>query len=191
MSNIPNSNTKNTSHNNTISQYVIVNDAEKAIKFYQDVFKAKEFFRLEHEDNGQKLVDHCELLIGNSILMLSDERSMHTKTNYIRTGNYPVTLGIYVKDVDQSVDMAVKYGSKIDEPIVNTYWGDRMGSIIDPFGIKWGISTRIEDITYEEIARRHQMYIEKFKTTQQGGMDQYREKYLKYKKKYLDTKNNR
>jgi PhnB protein len=177
-------------HHHTISQYIIVNDAKKAIEFYKIIFNAKELFKLEHDD----MVDYCELLIGDSVLMLSDEKSMLDGKNTIKTGNYPVSIGINVPDVDAVFKKAIEFGSQIDEPLQNTYWGHRMASIIDPFGIKFGISTHIENVGYDEIARRHKEFVKSMKTSQTvkvGGNNSDYKNYMKYKTKYLSLKRNR
>ena len=172
-----------------IAPYLIVKNAEQAIKFYQELFDAKELFRLE----GNGKIHHAELAIKNTVVMLADEMpewGMKATTN---PACNPVSLGLYVDDVDKTIEKARNMGAIIENPPKTEYYGLRMSSIIDPYGIRWGISKRVKKVSNEETKQMHQQLIKQMNQmnqmneSQQGGYDY--KKYIKYKKKYLSLKN--
>lgn len=137
----------------TLTPYLTVKDAGRAIEFYKRAFGAEELFRMP-TPNGK--VAHAELRIGDSIFMLSDECPQMGSFAPTTAGGAPVKLHLYVENVDAVFNRAVQSGAQAAMPPNNMFWGDRMAKITDPFGHSWGIATHIEDVTPEECARRAQ-----------------------------------
>ncbi|QSX76188.1 VOC family protein [Lysobacter arenosi] len=139
----------------SITPSVVVNDAAKALEFYHNAFDAKETYRLPM--NGK--IGHAELQIGDSRLMLSDEwpewDALGPKTRGGATGSFM----IYVPDADAAVEKAVKAGAKVIQPVENQFWGDRVGTVEDPFGHKWMLGTHVEDISDDEMKRRGEEWV--------------------------------
>ena len=137
----------------SVTPYLIVKDAGKAIEYYKKVFGATELFRMD-APNGK--VGHAELQIGNARIMLADENpSMgqgHASAATI--GASPVSLYLYLPDVDRVVDRAVAEGAKILKPVQDQFYGDRSGFIQDPFGHLWGVATHVEDVSPQEMETR-------------------------------------
>jgi PhnB protein len=130
---------------------LIVNNSVKAIEFYKQVFGAKKrsIFNLP---DGSTL--HAELLIGDSILMLSDEfPDMNAFSPLSPKGGTSASLLLYVDDVDTVFNKAVSAGSKVTMPLQDAFWGDRAGGIVDPFGHNWLIATHIKDMPQEELEK--------------------------------------
>lgn len=140
---------------NTITPYLIIKDAARAIDYYKKVFGATEIMRMPTPDGK---VGHAELKIGDSHFMLADENpSMgqgHTSAATI--GASPVSLYVYVPEVDKIFDRAVAEGAKVLKPVENQFYGDRSGFLQDPFGHLWGVATHVEDVSADEMKRRMQ-----------------------------------
>ncbi len=134
-----------------LTPYLIVNGAARAIEFYHQVFGAIEVFRLA--DPAGK-VGHAELLINDSRIMLADEFPEMGARGPGSIGGSPVQMMLYVNDVDATVTKAVDAGSTLVRPIKDQFYGDRSGSLEDPFGHHWTIATHIEDVSPDEMARR-------------------------------------
>ena len=134
----------------SVTPYLIVDDAVAALDFYRNALGAQEVFRLPMGDK----IGHAEIRIGDSMLMLSDEWPDMDAYGPKRRGGATATFVIYVPDVDASFDRAVKAGAKVDRPVENQAWGDRMGTVIDPFGHKWSLATHVEDVDPDELKRR-------------------------------------
>lgn len=134
----------------TVTAYLIVNDAAKAIDFYRDAFGATELFRLPF---GDKL-GHAEITIGDTHIMLADEFPDMNALSPTTRGGPTASFMIYVEDADAAVARAIKAGAKEDRPVTNQFWGDRTGSVVDPFGHKWSLATHIEDVPPDEMERR-------------------------------------
>ncbi len=134
----------------SLTPYLIVKNAREAIEFYRDVFGATELYRMDGPNNK---IGHCELQIGDSRIMLADE---FPDMNSIApsSGGQSFSLVLYVKNVDQVFERAVAKGSVVIQPLENKFYGDRMGTIQDPFGHSWNIGMHVEDVTPEEINRR-------------------------------------
>jgi len=131
--------------------YLVVRGAARALDFYQQAFGASERLRLEMPGG---LIGHAEIQIGDSVLMLADEfPAMGFLGPEACQGN-PVSLHVYVTDVDAVVARSVRLGAKVLRPVQNQFYGDRSGMITDPFGHVWNIATHVEDVTPEEINRR-------------------------------------
>jgi PhnB protein len=134
-----------------LNPYLIVDGAEKAIEFYQAVFGAKERMRLDAP--GGK-IGHAELEIGGSLIMLADEFPQMDAFAPAKFGGSPISLQIYVEDVDAVVGRAVAAGARLLRPVQNQFYGDRSATIEDPFGHRWHVATHVEDVAVDEIARR-------------------------------------
>jgi PhnB protein len=136
-----------------VSPYLVVDDGAKAIDFYTQVLGATERMRMPAP--GGK-VGHAEVQFGDSVVMLADEFPEMGAVSPKTVGGTPVTLGLYVEDVDRTFDAAVQAGAKALRPVENQFYGDRSGQIEDPFGHRWSISTHIEDVPPDEMAKRAQ-----------------------------------
>jgi PhnB protein len=135
----------------TLTAYLAVDDATAAIDFYKKAFGAKERVRMDAPDGK---VGHAELEIGDSLIMLSDPfPQTHTKPPK-ELGGTSAGLFMYSEDVDAAVQKAVDAGATVEMEVEDMFWGDRFGSVLDPFGHLWSISTHVEDLSPEEIAER-------------------------------------
>lgn len=134
----------------SVTPYLIVDDAKAALDFYRDALGAEEVYRLPMGDK----IGHAEIRIGDSMLMLSDEWPDMDAFGPKQRGGATTTFVIYVPDADKAFDHAVKAGAKVDRPLENQAWGDRMGTVVDPFGHKWSLATHVEDVSPEELKRR-------------------------------------
>jgi PhnB protein len=130
---------------------LVVNDAAAALDFYKRAFNAEEVMRLPTPDGK---IGHAEIKIGDSHVMLADEFPQWGRVGPKALGNTPVSLMIYVEDVDARFQQAVNAGATVLRPVVNQFYGDRSGSLEDPFGHQWTIGTHVEDVPNDEIARR-------------------------------------
>ena len=135
----------------TITPHLVVRNATKALEFYQKAFGA-EVKSVHHTPKG--MVMHAELKIGDSKLMLADEFPEMGSKAPESLGGSPVILNIYVEDVDSLFNRAVSAGAKVTMPLANQFWGDRYGSVVDPFGHHWALGTHVEDVAPEELERR-------------------------------------
>jgi PhnB protein len=135
----------------TVTPYLICAGAAKAIDYYKQAFGAKE--RARHEMPGG-VIGHAEVEIGDSIVMLADEFPQMNVKGPLSIGGTPVGLCIYVNNVDEVFNRAINAGGKVERPLADQFYGDRTGTLIDPFGHKWTIATHIEDVTPEEMQKR-------------------------------------
>ncbi|HEX5708507.1 MAG TPA: VOC family protein [Pyrinomonadaceae bacterium] len=143
----------------SVTPYLCVSDAARAIEFYKEAFGATEIMRMEAP--GGK-IGHAEVKIGDCIVMLADE---FPEINF----RSPQTLGgpsshfmVYVEDVDAQVERAVAAGAKLTRPVKDEFYGDRTGCVEDPFGHAWYIATHVEDLAPEEIKRRGDAELAKY-----------------------------
>jgi PhnB protein len=134
----------------SLTPSVVVDNAAKAIDFYRDAFGAKETYRLPMGDK----IGHAEMQIGDSRFMLSDEYPNRDALSPKSRGGATGSFMIYVPDADAAIEKAKKAGAKVVQPAENQFWGDRMGTVVDPFGHKWMLGTHIEDVSAEEMKRR-------------------------------------
>jgi PhnB protein len=134
----------------TATPYLVVKDAAKAIDFYKKAFGASELMRM---GDGDKIF-HAEIKIGNSPIMLADECSEMKAFSPETLGGTPITIMLYVEDVDAVFNQAVAAGAKVERPLSNQFYGDRNGGVIDPFGHKWFVASHVEDVSPEEIQKR-------------------------------------
>ncbi len=135
----------------TVTPYLIISDAAKAIEFYKQAFGATELLRMEAP--GGK-IGHAEIKIGNSPIMLADEMPEMGYLSPKSLGGTPVSIMIYVEDVDAVAGRAVAAGAQVLKPVADQFYGDRSGSFADPFGHQWHIATHIEDVSLEEVNKR-------------------------------------
>ena len=135
----------------TITPYLAVDDAVEAIEYYQKAFGAKERIRMNAPDGK---IGHAELEIGDSLVMLSDPFPQATTKSPSELGGTSASVFMYVEDVDATVKQAVDAGATVTMEVSDQFWGDRFGSVVDPFGHQWSIATHVEDLTPEEIAER-------------------------------------
>ncbi len=120
---------------NTLSAHVVVRGADQAIEFYKKAFGAEEITRIPGP--GGKGIMHAELKIGDSMLMMCEEFPDMGAKSPAAIGGSPVTLHLYVQDVDQAFDRAVSAGATVKMPLTDMFWGDRYGKLTDPFGHEW------------------------------------------------------
>jgi PhnB protein len=148
----------------TVTPYLAVNNAAEAIDWYKNALGAREIMRFE--DGGR--VHHAEIRIGDSILMLSDEAPEYGHQSPQSLGGTTVGFMIYLDDVDSAFRRAVDAGGKEERPVEDQFYGDRTGTLIDPYGHRWTIGTHVEDVSEEEMQRR----MEQFTQAQQPSQPQ-------------------
>jgi PhnB protein len=134
-----------------VTPYLHVDGATRAIEFYSKVFGATERMRMPAP--GGK-IGHAELQIGDSVIMLADEFPDMNVRGPKAIGGTPVTVMVYVEDVDQAFDRAIKAGAKEIRPVMDQFYGDRSGEFEDPFGHRWNVATHVEDVPPDEMAKR-------------------------------------
>ena len=133
-----------------VTPYLIVSGAARALDFYKQVFGATELMRLA----GPNGVAHAEMRIGDSVVMLADESPDMGYKGPVALGGSPVSLMLYVADVDATFQRAVAAGAVQQRPVQDQFYGDRSGTLEDPFGHVWTLATHIEDVAPDEIDRR-------------------------------------
>lgn len=137
----------------TVTPYLACRDAAGAIEFYKNAFGAQEVMRMPGPDGK---IGHAELKIGDSRVMLADE---HPQIGFVgpqQRGGSPVHLHLYVEDADALAERAVKAGAKLVRPVEDQFYGDRLGTLEDPFGHTWHVATHKEDLSTEEMRKRAQ-----------------------------------
>jgi PhnB protein len=138
----------------SVNAYLIVDDAAKAIEFYERAFGAQELCRLPMKDkDGRDKVGHAEIRIGDTQLMLSDEWPDMQALGPNKRGGATASFVIYGPDADAAWDRAVKAGATPNSPVKEEFWGDRMGTVIDPFGHKWSLGTHVRDVSPDEMKK--------------------------------------
>lgn len=135
----------------TATPYLIIKDAAKAIEFYKKAFGATEMMRMSQPDGR---IGHAEIKIGDSPIMLADEFPEMGARSPQSLGGSPVSILLYVEDVDACAERAVTAGAKVVRPVKDQFYGDRSGSFEDPFGHQWHIATHVEDVAPEEMHKR-------------------------------------
>jgi PhnB protein len=137
----------------TATPYLIVKGAADAIEFYKRAFGATEMLRMA---DPQGRVGHAEIKIGDSVIMLADEHPAMGYRGPRSLGGSSVSILLYLEDVDGVFERAVKAGAKAQRPVANQFYGDRSGTLEDPFGHVWTVATHVEDVPPEEMKRRAQ-----------------------------------
>ena len=146
----------------SVTPYLVIDGAEEAIRFYTQALGAVEVLRLPM---GGK-IGHAEIKIGDSHVMLSDEWPDMDIRGPKSRGGATSSLMVYVEDVDAAFARAVAAGATIERPVEEQFYGDRNGSIVDPFGHRWTISTHVEDVSEEEMARRMEAFAQQAEPVQ-------------------------
>jgi PhnB protein len=134
----------------SVTPYLIIKGAANAIEFYKKAFGATELFRMDHQGK----IGHAEIKIGDSPIMLSDEASEMGYVGPTSLGGSPVSIMIYVEDVDTIFKQAIEAGGEQLKPLQDQFYGDRSGSLKDPFGHIWHVATHKEDVSPEEMDKR-------------------------------------
>jgi len=149
----------------TLTPYLTVKDAPRAIDFYKQAFGAE--VRGTHYSPDGKIMN-ADLKVGDSILMLAEEFPGMGAKSPLALGDSPVTIHVYVEDVDKLFNQAIAAGAKAVMPVMDQFWGDRFGMVTDPFGHRWSIGTHKEDLTPAEIEKRGRAAFEKMHARQAG-----------------------
>jgi PhnB protein len=135
----------------TVTPYLIVRGGVRALEFYKKAFNAVEKVRMPMPDGR---LGHAEIQIGDSMVMLADEMPERKVVGPETLGGSATGICLYVEDVDALFQQAIAAGGKVDRPVEDQFYGDRSGTLIDPFGHKWTVSTHTEDVGPEEMNRR-------------------------------------
>ena len=136
---------------NAVSPYLIVDGATRALEFYKKALGAVELFRHNAPDGK---VGHAEVRIGDTVVMIADEFPDHDAHAPKKFGGSPVSLHVYVENVDEVWKQALAAGATVKRPLENQFYGDRLGTFVDPFGHTWHVSSHVEDVSMEELGRR-------------------------------------
>jgi PhnB protein len=134
-----------------VTSYLLLRDAARAIEFYEKAFGAKRALRLDAPDGT---VAHAEVVIAGGHVMMSEEKVEMGHKSAQTLGGSPVSLMFYVPDVDRMFAQALAAGGTQFRPVQDQFYGDRSGTLVDPFGIMWTIATHVEDVPPDEIDRR-------------------------------------
>ncbi len=135
----------------TATPYLIIKGAAKAIEFYKKAFGATELFRLAAPEGK---IGHAEIKIGDSPIMMADEDPEIMALSPESLGGSPISMLLYVEDVDAMFKQAIAAGATEVRPVADQFYGDRSGIVKDPFGHKWSIATHVEDVPPEEMDKR-------------------------------------
>lgn len=135
----------------TVTPHLVIKDAAKAIDFYVKAFGAKEIYRLPGPDGK---IMHAAIVIGDSQVFMADEFPDWGCVGPATLGGTPVTLHVFVEDVDAAFERATKAGAQVTMPLADQFWGDRYGKLKDPFGHEWSMATHKEDLSPDEIKKR-------------------------------------
>lgn len=135
----------------SVTPYMAIRDARGAIDFYRRAFGAEQLYALDMPDGK---VAHAEIKIGDSVLMLAEENEQWGNRSPQSLGGSPIFLMIYVPDVDAAFKKAIDAGGTQVKPVENQFYGDRSGTLKDPYGFQWTLATHVEDVSQEEVERR-------------------------------------
>lgn len=135
----------------TLTPHLIVRNADQAIEFYKKAFGAELQGDVARAPDGK--VMHAQLRIGDSNLMLNDEMPEYGALSPLSGGSSAVTIHIYTPNVDAAFERAASAGAKVGMPLMDQFWGDRYGTVTDPFGHKWSLASHVKDLSPEEIKR--------------------------------------
>jgi PhnB protein len=150
----------------SINSYLVVRNAAKAIDFYKKAFNAEERFRMPGPDG--RTIMHADLKIGDSIFMLTEESTEMKALSPESIGGSPVSLYVYVKDVDAVFNQAVSEGATVLYPVRDQFYGDRSGYLRDPFGHLWSLATHKKDLSLDEIKKAGEAYFEEMSKMKTG-----------------------
>jgi PhnB protein len=135
----------------SLTPMLTVRDAPSAIEFYKKAFGAEEMYRFPRQDGR---IGHAEFRVGDSIVMIADEHPEIGARGPKSIGGSPISLMIYVEDVDKVFNRAVDAGASVERAVATQFYGDRTGGVVDPFGHKWYLATHVEDVPPDEMERR-------------------------------------
>ena len=135
----------------TVTPYLVMRDAARAIDFYKRALGATEIFRFSAPDDK---IGHAEIKVGDSVLMLAEEMPDMGYRGPQTLGGTAVSLMVYVEDVDQQFRRAVDAGAKVKQEVKDQFYGDRSGTVEDPFGHVWTIATHMEDVSQDDLMKR-------------------------------------
>lgn len=139
----------------TTTPSLVVSDSKEAIEFYKKAFDANEIYQMPAPDGK---IMHAMIQIGDSFVMMSDEFPAMGCKSPTSIGGTAVTIHLYVEDADQVFNKAVEAGAKVTMPIMDVFWGDRFGTVTDPFGHSWAIATHKKDVSPEEMKKASEEY---------------------------------
>jgi PhnB protein len=142
----------------TATPYLVMQGAAAAIEFYKKSFGATEIMRFPGPDGK---IGHAEIKIGDSFIMLADEHLEMDARGPLRIGGTPVGIMLYVPDVDATFNKAIAAGAKVFKAVQDQFYGDRSGTLTDPFGHKWTIATHKEDVSPDEMRKRLEAMMQK------------------------------
>ncbi|MEW6721117.1 MAG: VOC family protein [Thermodesulfobacteriota bacterium] len=151
----------------SITACMTVKDAAKAIDWYKKAFGAEEYYRVHGPDG--RCVMHAELKIGDSKYFIADEIPEMGNKSPETLGGSPYGIYLYVKDVDEAYKKAVDAGAAVKEPLKDMFWGDRCGTVCDPYGYCWTLATHKEDVPPEEMKHRHEEWIKEWSKGKESG----------------------
>ena len=140
----------------SVTPYLIANDALAAIAFYKQAFGAVETCKLTMPDGG---ICHAEIQIGDAKIMLGEECPQMGSKSPLTLNGTPTGFCIYVPDADAAFTQALQAGAKAERPMTDQFWGDRTGTVVDPFGHKWTLATHVEDVSEGEMQNRMNAWI--------------------------------
>jgi PhnB protein len=135
----------------SVTPYLVARDAHAAIAFYKEAFGAVETCKLLMPDGS---ICHAEIQIGDAKIMLGEENPQWGSKSPLALGGTPGGFMIYVPDADAAFAQALKAGATVEKPVEDQFWGDRTGSVIDPFGHKWTLATHVEDVSEHDMQAR-------------------------------------
>lgn len=147
----------------SINCYLVVRNAAKAIDFYKKALSAEERFRMHGPDG--KAIMHAELKIGDSVFMLTEESTEMKTLSPESIGGSPVSMYVYVNDVDAVFNQAVSDGATVLNPVRDQFYGDRSGYLRDPFGHLWSIATHKKDLSPDEVRKAGEAFFEEMSKT--------------------------
>jgi PhnB protein len=142
----------------SVTPYLTIRDAGKAIDFYKRAFGAEEKMRMDGPDGK---IGHAEIKIGDSVIMLGDEMPGSGCQSPQALGGTTAGIFIYVNDADAVFNKAISAGAKVESPLADMFWGDRYGRLKDPFGHSWSVATHKEDVAPAEMTKRMQEMMKK------------------------------
>jgi PhnB protein len=137
----------------TATPYLVVRNAAQAIEFYKKAFKAEELMRFAMPDGK---IGHAELKIGDSVIFVADESPQNPTKSPQTLGGCSSGVMLYVNDVDTTYKQAIDAGGKTNMPVADMFWGDRYGTLIDPYGHVWSVATHKEDVSPADMDKRAQ-----------------------------------
>jgi PhnB protein len=136
----------------TVTSYLIVRDIPRAIDFYTRALGAQEISRMAGPDG--KKIQHAEVKIGDSIVMLGAEGGFGNAKSPLALGGTASSIYLYTDDVDALFAKATRAGGQVQQPVTDMFWGDRYGKILDPFGHEWSLATHKEDVAPDQMGER-------------------------------------